>query len=98
MTAKDKISYTIRLINTARQIAPKGSVCWIDHQEINRNILSPIELHSILKKFEQDEGIIELIDSPFSTQMKLWNPEKIDSKTFELVVKPKFNEYLEAPN
>lgn len=98
MTAKDKISYTIGLINTARQIAPKGSVCWIDHTAMNKNILSPIELHSILKKLEQDEGIIEVTDSPFSNQIKFWNPENINSKAFELIVNPKFDEYLMSAN
>jgi hypothetical protein len=93
MTAKDKIKYTIQLIDNARQIAPKGHICWIEHETIDKTIVTPLELHSILLKLQIEEGIIDMVDSPFSNGVRLWSFDNIQPKTFALKVLPAFEKY-----
>lgn len=90
MSPQDKIKYVVQLIDYARHIAPEGHVCWIEQDSLDRSVVTPLETHSILSKLQLDDGIIELIDSPFSNSVRPWTFENIKTEAFAIKVLPAF--------
>lgn len=91
MKPTDKILYVLELVETAIQLAPKNEHCFVDHKAIDKKKLTEIELHSILKKLEKDDKILEIIDGPFESGVVLWDDNT--PRTFKLKILGKFDDF-----
>lgn len=91
MKPTDKILYVLELVETAIQLAPKNEHCFVDHKAIDKKKLTEIELHSILKKLEKDDKVLEIIDGPFESGVVLWDDNT--PRTFKLKVLGKFDDF-----